>query len=321
MKNHLSNILESTKYVVDNADFVKINKSKLNKIAESFIIQTNKSWLSESPFPIGDLTNEEKLMFAVIFNGLSFSYWGNPYWNVDYKGVLHTRGSWSLVACIFRSIEDGRSLLDPYKIKTISVDNLNELLRGNTPIPLIQERHKIVNKIGMVICDEFGGVFSNFMNKYGSESGVLLDAIIDHFEPAFDDFGIYKGKEVFFDKRAQALIESIHSIFEGSGYGNIKNIENLTALADYIIPNLLRNAGILEYSIELINIIDSETLIEKGSSYEIEIRSATIWVVEMLRLKLISMGFKSNAQTINDYLWTIGRSVNTPFHKVRTTAY
>ncbi len=322
MKNITVNrVLDTTKYVVENADFVKINQQKLIDLAKSFETQQDSNWLQNSPFAIESLSDENKLMFSVVFNGISFSYWGDPYWNVEYKGVLHTRGSWSLVASIFRSVEEGNSLLSPVILKSISKKELGYALRGNTEIPLLQDRVNILNKIGEVITYSYDGKFSNFMKIHGKDAIVLQEAIGNHFQPAFDDYYDYKGEKVYFNKRAQALVESIHSIFEGKGYGNINNIQELTALADYIIPNLLRSLGILEYSDDLINLIDSKSFLEKGSYYEIEIRATTVWVVELIKRELALKGISSKAQSINDYLWTIGRDVKTPFHQVRTTAY
>ena len=317
----MNKILETTKFVVENSDFVKINQSKVEEIAKLFKMQDQSNWLQDSPFPINSLNDEEKLMFSVVFNALSFSYWGNPYWNVEYKGVLHTRGSWSLVASIFRSIDEGHSLLDPYILKSIDKLQLGNSLRGNTEIPLLSERVNILNKIGNVIVQSYNGKFSNFMIMHNFDAIELQESIINKFEPAFTDSYNFKGKTVYFNKRAQAMVESIYSIFEGRKYGDIKNIEELTALADYIIPNLLRSLNVLEYSKELTNLIDSKTLLEKGSNYEIEIRAATVWVVELIKLKLASVRIFCKAQSINDYLWTIGRDVKTPFHLVRTIAY
>lgn len=317
----INNVLNSTLYVVENADFVKIKHDRLIELSKSFEHQVDSNWLQNSPFAIESLNDEEKLMFSVVFNGISFSYWGEPYWNVEYKGILHTRGSWSLVASIFRSIEEGNSLLNPIILKSLQTQELRNILRGNTEIPLLQDRVNILNRIGEVIVMSYSGKFSNFLKKYGQDAITLQDAIVSYFQPAFDDSYDYKGRKVYFNKRAQAMIESIHSIFNGKSYGNINNIEELTALADYIIPNLLRSLNVLEYSEDLVKIIDSKSYIEKGSHYEIEIRATTVWVVELIKRELASKGIRSKAQSINDYLWTIGRDVKTPFHQVRTTAY
>ena len=277
-------------------------------------------WLLNSPFDINVLNNNQKVMLIVVFNAISFSYWGDPYWNVEYKGKKYTRGSWSLMACIFRALEEEKDILDPKYLSTITKKELGIILRGNTEIPLLGERVKILREIGSVLLKKYGRNFSNVIKKSHGDALKLVKLILDSF-PSFQDFAYYKNKKILFQKRAQALVEGLYSIFHGKGYGKLKNINLLTALADYIIPNMLREVGIFEYSEKLSTKIDNKIILKKGSPEEIEIRANTIWAIELIRRKLESKKVKVSALNINDYLWTIGRDVKTPFHLTRTIAY
>lgn len=316
-----NNILESAKMVVDNSKFVSINQDKLKELANEFSVPSSSNWLLDSPYDIIGLTDDEKLMFCLIFNGLSFSYWGEPYWNVSYDGNEHKRGSWSLVACIFRSIEEGNSLLEIENLKNFTLDDLKFVLRGNSEIPLIRERLEICNTIGKVLFMKYENSFASFIKTHGNDAQELQLKIIEEFAPAFDDSWEYNGETVSFNKRAQAIVESVHSIFDGKRIGNIKNIDSLTALADYIIPNLLRCTELLQYDNVLASLIDRKENIEKGSEYEVEIRANTIWCVELIKQEILAKGIKTNTKSINDYLWSMGRDVDKPFHRTRTIAY
>jgi len=318
MKNN--QILDSVKYVVDNSDFVKINKSKINDFVKNFEKYKEHYWLLDSPFDIDKLNEDQKLMFIVFFNAISFSYWGDPYWNVKYKGGKYTRGSWALVACIFRALEEKKDILNPEYLSTITKEDLAIVLRGNTEIPLLSERVKILREIGNVLIKKYNGKFSEVIAESGGDALKLLEMVLDSF-PLFYDAEDYKSKKIFFQKRSQALVEGIYSIFNGKGFGNLKNIKSLTALADYIIPNILREMGIFEYLEELKEKIDNKILLKKGSPEEVEIRANTIWAIEMIRKELESKNVEVSALNINDYLWTIGRNVKTPFHLTRTTSY
>lgn len=320
MKTQDNPILESTWFVVQNTDSVKINREKISEFAKDFEKHTNHFWLKDSPFDIDRLNENQKLMFIVVFNAISFSYWGNPYWNVEYKGQLYTRGSWSLVVSIFRAMDEGKDVLNSSYLATISKEELSQILRGNVEIPLLDERVKILNEIGAILVQKFGGHFSSLIKETDNDAIVLLNTILESF-PSFQDFAYYKSKKIFFQKRAQALVEGIYSIFQGKGYGELKNINALTACADYIIPNLLRKLGILEYSNELSKKIDSEELLAKGSPEEIEIRSCTIWSIELIRQELENQKVEVSALSINDYLWSAGGNAGTPFHRTRTTSY
>ncbi|MEN9626669.1 MAG: hypothetical protein RL557_997 [archaeon] len=320
MKMENNKILESVKFVVDNSDFVKIDKSKIDDFVEKFEKHKEHYWLLDSPFDINIFDDEQKLMFIAIFNAISFSYWGKPYWNVEYKGKLYTRGSWSLVASIFRAIDEGKDILNPNFLSKLDKNELGIILRGNTEIPLLEERVKILNEIGNILIKKYNGEFSKVVEQANGDALKLVDIILTSF-PSFQDVEIYKGKKVYFQKRAQGLVEGIYSIFQGKNYGNLKNINFLTALADYIIPNMLREIGIFEYSKELQEKIDNKILLKKGSPEEIEIRANTIWVIELIRQNLESKGITISALNVNDYLWTIGGRVKTPFHLTRTTSY
>lgn len=319
MKANLG-ILESVKYVVDNSRFVSINKSKLSSFVKTFKNHKKHYWLLDPPFDFNKLNKDKKLMLIVIFNAISFSYWGNPYWNVKYKGKEYTRGSWSLMTCIFRALEEGKNILNVKSLSTITKKELGIILRGNTEIPLLEERVKILREIGSVLLKKYDGDFSEVIKKSEGDAIKLVEIILDSF-PSFQDFAYYNHKKILFQKRAQGLVEGIYFIFGGKGYGKLRNINSLTALADYIIPNMLRKIGILEYSEKLIDKIDNKTVLKKGSSEEVEIRANTIWAIELIRRDLESQNIKVSALNVNDYLWTVGRKAKTPFHLTRTTSY
>ena len=109
--------------------------------------------------------------------------------------------------------------------------------------------------------------------------------IVENF-PSFEDSSIYKGRRVYFYKRAQLLISDIFQAFDGHKFGKLRNITELTACADYKLPFVLRRLGIFSYSYYLTDKIDNQIQIDKDSEEEIEIRANTIWVVELIKQKL-----------------------------------
>jgi hypothetical protein len=315
-----STVLESTKWVIENADFVKINRAKLNSFCEQFTIQKQHHWLKDLPFDLSVLNEQQRVMLVVVFNSISFSYWGNPYWLTEYKGVNYTRGSTSLIASIFRALDEGYDFLSANKLAELKMDELTYILRGNTVMPMMEQRLHVLNELGQVLCAMYDSDFLNVIKSAKGNALELIDIILRDF-PCFTDKEEFKGKTIYFNKRAQALVEGIYSLYDGNDYGDLEDIDKITALADYIIPNLLRSKGILEYSSPLSHQIDNESPLEKGSPEEVEIRSHTIWAIEEMRRTLESKNLHVSATQINEFLWGTGRSVNTPFHLVRTTAY
>lgn len=69
-------------------------------------------------------------------------------------------------------------------------------------------------------------------------------------------------------------------------------------MADYIVPAVLRQLGVLKYSSTLANIIDANNEIGSGSEEEVELRACSIYAVEKMR-ELISQ--KSGKQVFQNY--------------------
>ena len=69
----------------------------------------------------------------------------------------------------------------------------------------------------------------------------------------FQDHCIYKGRQVYFYKRAQILIGDLYAMFRDKkdSLFQIKDIEQLTCFADYRIPQILAHESVLVYSQEL----------------------------------------------------------------------
>ena len=84
----------------------------------------------------------------------------------------------------------------------------------------------------------------------------LFNIIIKYF-PNFNDERKYKEKTVYFYKLAQLLTSDILHIREIKE--NIKvDYSNLVGCADYKIPQVMRGLGILEYGVELSELIDNK---------------------------------------------------------------
>jgi hypothetical protein len=318
----MNKILESTKFVVDNSEHVKINSKKIDEFCKHFTRQDIKHWFIEAPFDIQNLNPKDKLHFLLVIDSTSFSYWSEPKWTITYK-LKELNGAYGMIAAIGRAIENKIPILDAKYLSTISESDFAKILEGNTQIPLFQERLKILRDVGNILIKKFDGDFTNVIKKANGDSQKLLELIFENF-PSFEDSSIYKGKTIYFYKRAQLLVSDIYQAFNEQEYGKLKNIDQLTACADYKLPLVLRRLGIFEYSDYLANKIDNKILIEKGSLEEIEIRANTIWAVELLKKKIQTKIPNVDSIHINDHLWMLGQKnlkKDKPYHLTRTTAY
>jgi len=302
----IEKILESTKYVVDHSKHVHINQDMLKQFGDSIKIDESGHWLNNTPFNLEDLDKQEKAHYVLLFNTLSFSYWGDPYWEVTYPNKTYKRGSWSLTAAILRAREEGFPIFKSDYLSAISAKDLTIILRGNRQIPLFSERLQILHEVGNTLTENYDGDYRNVIDSANNDAINLVDRVIKDF-PSFNDTAHYQGKKIYFHKRAQALTESTHSFL-----GKLKNADKLTALADYILPKKLREEKILEYDDKLSYKVDNKIDLEKGSTEEVEIRANTIWAVKYIGKDPI---------ILNDYLWLTGREKDSPFHRTRTTGY
>ncbi|MDY6954923.1 MAG: queuosine salvage family protein, partial [Thermodesulfobacteriota bacterium] len=141
---------------------------------------------------------------------------------------------------------------------------------------------------------------------------------------SFQDVSEYEGQEVFFYKRAQILAADLHGAFDGKGQGAFHDMDQLTAFADYKLPQVLRHAGVLRYAGALAEKVDQEVLLAQGSGEEVEVRANTIWAVELIRQELERMGESLRAFEIDGLLWNLGQGAacrTKPYHKTVTIFY
>jgi hypothetical protein len=113
-------------------------------------------------------------------------------------------------------------------------------------------------------------------------------------------------------------------MFKGEDFSDFGNIVDLTACADYKLPQMLRKYGILEYAKELSEKIDNNTELLAGSEEEVEIRANTVWAIELVRSGFQDRGIDISAMDINDHLWLLTQKKypdDKPYHLVRTTSY
>lgn len=317
----MNKILETTKFVIENSDFVKINHEKVAEFSKSFNPDKTDHWLNAAPFNFSHFSDEDKLHFLFVFNALSFSYWGEPKWTVEYKDKKHD-GAWGMILALGRGIEEGAALTNFEYCSKISKEEFAHILRGNIEIPLLEERWKILREIGLNMTAKFGGKAKNLITKANGDAQKLLELIVQNF-PSFLDTAIYKEKEVCFYKQAQLLVTDIFQIFGGKNFGALENMDQITACADYKLPLILRNLSILEYDSSLAEKIDNKIGIQKGSTEETEIRASTIWAVEFIKEEVKKRSSQIMSFQINDDLWlaTQGNNNGKPYHRTRTTAY
>ena len=318
----MSKVLDDSIYVSQNSENVWVDHSSIERFVEGHSFKEFNHWLDESPFMIKELDERDRLHFLLTFDAVSFSYWGSPKWTVEYRGKEYD-GSWAMVISLGRALEEGRDITDPNYLSSMSEEEWGLITRGNVPIPLAQDRCQNLREIGEVLIQKYDGDFNNLVSSTDTDAVSLADRIVDEF-PCFRDSAVYKGRAVRFYKRAQVLVGDVEWMYRDVEGLEIAGTEGLTACADYKIPQMLREYGILRYSQTLAEKVDSCQEIPKCSEEETEIRSNTIVAVDLITRGLNKKNLKIRPKDVNDHLWLESQNKIQgirPYHLTRTTAY
>jgi len=261
--------------------------------------------------------------YFLLMNSLNFCYWGNPKWAVEYRGQL-LDGAFGMFAALTRALDEGLPIYDGEWLAGITRDDLARMLRGRGEIPLFYQRFTICREVGRILNERFEGRFHKVVERAEKSAVKLVQLLVENF-PSFDDSAEWDERRLLFFKRAQLAPAMLYERWENSGPGEFGDIGELTASADYKIPQVLRRLGILVYAPELEKFVDARLQIPPGTREELEIRITTLVACEMIRERLAIRFPEVTSQAVDRLLWSAGQvkggQDQKPYHLTLTTAY
>jgi hypothetical protein len=318
---HQLGVLESVQRVVAGSRYVHVDEAAIASLAPGLARRIQPPvWHAKYHWRGG--TPNQLANWLLVLDALNFSFWGEPRWRVDYQGEK-LDGYFALAASLTRAVEeDDRPLWDARYLSTLTHDDLGEILRGEGTIPMLDRRLENLHELGDVLQSKYDGQFSTAIQMSG-RSAVLLARLLARDLLSFDDIADFKGGEVRFYKRAQLLVSDLHGAFGGQGWGTFGDLDQLTAFADYKLPQILRHMGALTYLPSLAEKVDNRFLLPALSREEVEIRANTVWAVELLRQALARNGANLMAYQLDWWLWNESQSWSgmAPYHLSRTVYY
>lgn len=332
-------VLKTTALVIQHAHYVALVPKAVERAADALVQKQldPPAWNYDYHFFDG---TSRSVMYCFLLDTLNFSFWGSPKWGIEFKGNKLS-GYWALAASLKRAAEENPRVLDAQFLANISPQELYDILRGRGQVPLIAERWRGVRELGTLLRDRWGGEATRFVESAQGDASRLAKMMAENFS-SFNDVAVYQVREqtkvspsthhrlthslrqINLFKRAQILVADLHGAFGGKSWGEFKNIDVLTAFADYKLPQILREWGILKYTPNLAKRVDAQIELEPGSGEEVEIRAATLWAVEFLRAALAARGRALMSIQVDWILWQAshGRiSGMKPYHRVRTVFY
>ena len=278
-------------------------------------------------------TPMETAGWVVVLDALNFCFWAqgddpDVRWRVTWRGTTHD-GYDALAAALHRAVvDDGHPVWSPSWLRSLTMDSLAEVLRGDDgcpSIPLLPERLANLRELGKRLGDRHPG---NLAASADGSAVTLVQSVLELL-PSFRDAGSWQtsdgtAMQVPFYKRAQILAADLAGSLAGTELTIDHDLDRLTAFADYKVPQVLRQLGILHYQPDLAARIHRLERIPVNSPEEVSIRSATVQACERLVTALSTLGVKTNASALDWRLWTLGQHLAgdaEPYHRTVTIFY
>ncbi len=322
-------ILGPCREVTQGARSVAINDREIERVA---------NWMSAEELPWPDFrgplipsgNDPDTMDFIFLTAAINFAFTDFSTGKVFCTGRQAPLRSDSdaMMGCLKEALERGVPALDGAWLRRVGLEELDSIFQGSIRMPLLEERGRIFNEIGAILDDRWSGRFHNFLSVHGrgdgdSDPGAILGPLVEEF-PSFSDFSSQRGLRIPFLKRAQLLLWQLHARFREGGYFRLVQPWRLTVFADYIVPMALRTLGILTYSAELEEAVESGRVIPADSEWEIEIRAATIWACHLLTHAINQRrppGLQIIDPVLDARLWTHYHASHKRHHLTVTTDY
>jgi len=314
-------IVLRARFVCDRSMHVSINPEGIDRLARLLVNMPLSQWNYEHHFYDG---SERTVSYLLMLDALNFCFFPEPRWQVIIGGE-QVQGYFGLASVLKQAFMIREPPIDDFSyLMCVKEEQVRTLLQGEHPIgkiPLLKERVTILRELGDRIVSLYQGKAANLIEDAGGSAIRLTKILVEGF-PSFCDEAWYAGEKIAFYKRAQILASDLYASFRGKSFGALREMEKLTAFADYKVPQILRNEGVLNYSEALARVVDSKGWIRAGSAYEVEIRAGMIVAVELLRAALLRLGRALLSIEIDWLLWDMaqGREM-APHHRTLTTFY
>jgi hypothetical protein len=316
----MKNLLEKCTDIQSLFTGVSIDQNKLEEFARS--IDPTKVNLSEITLGNHGWEVDDSLQLLTLFNSMNFTFWCNkdePKWTITLDGKEYD-GSTALFKALEQEAILNPSILNADSWVKLTKIELGRILKGNIEIPMIEERVQLTNETGRILLEKYEGSVRRMVISNNFDTVELLKDLELNF-PSYQDTQRFNDVDLPFLKRAQLHVRMISDTLKGEG-DSLKNLDKLTAFADYKVPQILRRLGILVYSRNLASIIDNFETVPKDSREEVEIRASTIIAVELIKECLEDENL--TASHVDSLLWIKSQEKNRdekPYHRTTTTSY
>lgn len=313
-------VVESTRPVVESATSVSIDDEAIarwvKEISRDALRPSGHDLLGKLSGTPGQLAN-----LVLLIDALNFCFWSSNPLKIEWRGVTYERFQAMLVS-ILLAVRHEPAWFDPQYWLEAPAEEIRQVLSGSGELLLMDERERIIRETGRVLLERFDGQFIHAIESVSSRAWPLAVLLMTEFD-SFRDVGNYRGKIVYFMKRAQITVLDVSVAWQHRDYPALAGLEELTAFADYRVPQALRHLGIMKFAEDLAGRVEKEEEIAAGSEEEMEIRAVTVHAVDRMVKALAGQGKKTAAWEVDWYLWELSHApdVAIQHHRTRTIFY
>jgi len=322
-------VLDSVRYAIESSRDVSTDYEKVIEVASWMAFEELPVPEFALPFTVGRGDADEIIDFILVADSIDTAFTDfarHEVFQVDYGGK-HWSDAEAEFACLGRAIDRGVPILNGDYLAKITHAELDSIFTGNIPMPMLDEKLRVLHEVGGVLAENYAGRFHKFVQScsprlYDNGNG-LIERMVKEF-PRFNDVSRLDDREIRFYKLAQLGVWMLYATLHPVGKFRLDDSEKMTAFADYIVPLALRLHGITRYSEKLEQAIQSRQLIPRDSRWEIEIRAHCIYATALLCEEVNKLR-PPNRQVlipqIDARFWTHFHKTTSPHHLTQTIMY
>ena len=178
-----------------------------------------------SDFHLSNITKytlEQLTAYVFVVDAMNFCFWpDNPSGTFEYEHMTRN---------LEKLLDSEPAFFTPLRLATVTESEIRrKVFNNNSKFALVDERARLVREIGQRLVDS-NQTFLSFVQE-NTSCPRLVKAIVDTFE-GFRDQATYKGRQVFFYKRAQILVADLSAAYDDFKAASEVTPEDLPSLTD-----------------------------------------------------------------------------------------
>lgn len=278
-KSNYAFVARNAQHIEINYDILESYATNLPALALDDILDTDHHFISGQP--------EADLSYIISLDSMNF---GSGFQEqIKSEGYDQPEGFYFKVAGVLKAHYEQNGALtanDLANMTALDIANLlglPELSSNPYSFRLASKYSSSVQEVGAYVNAYHNGSFSEMIYACQGRAENFIHMLTRL--ATYNDSSSYRGQRVPFYKRAISCAADLQDLYLSQGKTLFNDIGILPCLADCDIPHVLRLDNILKYDGELSDVIDSQSLIESGSAYEVELRACAVHAVEIMAAK------------------------------------